>query len=63
MHKNNIERIIESNDNTKMHKLKDLLLCLIDDLKDTDYYKYLMYEYKIHTIAYGEHLGKELAEH
>lgn len=63
MHRKNIERIIESNDNTKMHKLKDLLLCLIDDLKGTDYHKYLMYEYKIHTIAYGEHLGKELAEH
>lgn len=63
MYRKNIERIIESNDNTKMHELKDILVCLIDDLKGMDYHKYLIYEYKIHIIAYGEHLGKELAEH
>ena len=63
MHRKNIERIIESNDNTKMHELKDILVCLIDDLKGMDYHKYLIYEYKIHIIAYGEHLGRELAEH
>ena len=63
MHRKNIERIIESNDNTKMHELKDILVCLIDDLKGMNYHKYLIYEYKIHIIAYGEHLGKELAEH
>ena len=63
MQKKNIDKIIESNDNAKMHELKDVLVCLIDSVKVYDYHQYLEYEYKIHCIVYGKHLGKDLAEH
>lgn len=63
MHKQIIAKIIESGDTSKMCELKELLFCLIDDIKARDYHQYLEYEYELHHIVYGDHLGKDLAEH
>lgn len=62
MHTENIQKIVDSGDSKKMHELRDVLVNLIDDLKTQDYYRYVQYEHWIHSILYGEHLGKDLAE-
>ena len=62
MYKKDIEKIEQSKDINKMKGLKDILIELMEHIKEEDYQKYLSYEKWIHSLVYGGHLGKDLAE-
>lgn len=56
-----INKIIEKGKPEDMDCLSDLLIRLIYDLKHTDYSRYVATEYKLHKLAYGEHLTEDMA--
>jgi hypothetical protein len=58
-----IEHIVEHGNQADMECLSEMLTTLVYDLKHSDYSKYKMYEYKLHAMAYGEHLTPEMAQH
>lgn len=62
MIKHDISHIMESGKHDDIEKLKDLFECLFDKIKEEDEYEYKHLAYKVHKIAYGGHLGRELAE-
>ncbi len=60
MHKREIDMIIANGNTEQMYRLKEVLLCLFDDIAK-DHTKEKLYKYKIHYILYGDHLGEEVA--
>ena len=62
MHTYYINKIIESDDNEKMEKLKDLLENTITYLKGTDYDEYEKIECKLYEIVEGKKLTEEKAK-
>ena len=62
MHIYYINKIIESDDNEKMEKLKDILVNTITYLKGTDYDKYREIECKLYEIVEGKKLTLEKAQ-
>ena len=62
MHIYYINKIIESDDNEKMEKLKDILVNTITYLKGTDYDKYREIECKLYEIVEGKKLTLEKAK-
>ena len=63
MHKVMINKIIAEGNTEQMHELKELFDELVCDVKMFNYELYIKAEYDIHKIAYGKHIGKEIAEH
>lgn len=62
MHKYYIEKIIESNNNEKMEKLREILVDTISYLKDIDYEKYRSIECKLYEIVEGKKLTEKKAK-
>lgn len=62
MHIKNIKHIIEHGTREDMEHLGELFIDMIETLKVEDPEEYCEFEYKLHKIAYGEHLGEELAK-
>ena len=56
-----IHAIVEHGRPEDMDCLSEILIDLIYDLKHTDKGYYHAIEYKLHTMAYGEHLTNEMA--
>lgn len=62
MIKKDIRHIIESGKREDMEKLTYIVDELLEELKEKDEHEYKHIAYKVHKIAYGGHLGRELAE-
>lgn len=62
MIKKDIRHIIESGKREDMEKLTHIVDELLEELKEKDEHEYKHIAYKVHKIAYGGHLGRELAE-
>lgn len=62
MHVKYIQDIINSQDDSKMKKLRDTLVETIDYLKDTDEDKYYEIEDELYEIVEGKRLNREKAE-
>lgn len=62
MHIKNIKHIIEHGTREDMEHLGELFIDMIETLKVEDPEEYCEFEYKLHKIAYGKHLGEELAK-
>ena len=58
-----IHEIVEHGRPEDMDCLAEMLTDLIYDLKHTDKGYYHALEYKLHTMAYGEHLTEDMAKH
>ena len=58
-----IKHIVVHGDHEDMECLADILTDLIYDLKQTEHSYYKSIEYKLHEMAYGEHLTPEMAKH
>lgn len=58
-----IDYIVEHGKHEDMVCLAEILTDLVYDLKHTDHGYYKAIEYKLHKMAYGEHLTDELAQH
>ena len=58
-----IHAIVEHGRPEDMDCLSEILTDLIYDLKHTDRGYYHAIEYKLHTMAYGEHLTEDMAKH
>jgi hypothetical protein len=56
-----IEHIVNHGKPEDMHCLSEILTDLIYDLKHTDHSYYHAIEYKLHKMAYGEHLTEDMA--
>lgn len=61
MHIKNIKHIIEHGTREDMEYLGDIFGDMIETLKIEKPEEYCELEYKLHKIAYGKHLGEELA--
>lgn len=57
-----IERIVEHGRPEDMECLSEMLTDLLYDLKHTDHAYYAAMKYKLHTMAYGEHLTEHMAQ-
>ena len=58
-----IEHIVENGEHEDMECLSEMLTTLIYDLKHTNHTQFEVYEYKLHKMAYGEHLTEDMAKH
>lgn len=58
-----IHEIIEHGHTEDMDCLAEMLTDLVYDLKHTDLTHFHTLEYKLHTMAYGEHLTEDMARH
>lgn len=58
-----IKQIVEHGKPEDMECLAEMLTDLVYDLKHTDPGYYNALEYKLHKMAYGEHLTEEMAHH
>jgi hypothetical protein len=56
-----IQHIVDKGHHEDMVCLSELLTALIYDLKHEAYAEYKHIEYKLHTMAYGEHLTEDMA--
>lgn len=56
-----VEHIVEQGEHEEMECLSEILIDLIYDLKHTDKTYYHELEYKLHKMAYGEHLTEDMA--
>ena len=59
--KHMIEEIVDNGKHEDMVCLSELLTELIYDLKHDQHAEYKELEYKLHVMAYGEHLTEEIA--
>lgn len=57
-----IERIIEKGKPDDMYSLSDILVDVMEIIKETDKNKYEKYSMKLYRMAYGNNLTRELAE-
>lgn len=62
MLKHDIRHIIERGLNEDMRELEELFNKAVEDLRENNKDKYCEIAYRIHKIAYGGHLGEELAK-
>lgn len=62
MHKELIEKIIESGSPRDMKCLEKMLVSMIDDLKISDKDEYKAVEYKLYNMVYGDHLSEDIAK-
>lgn len=62
MLKHDIRHIIEKGKAADMETLEDLFNEVVEDLRESDKELYCDILYKIHKIAYGGHLGEDLAK-
>ena len=58
-----LDVIIEKDNHEDMEHLGDLFVELLEDLKHEDERYFKEIKYKLHKMAYGEHLTKDIAEH
>lgn len=63
MLKHDIKHIIEKGKSEDMHALEDMFNEVVEDLRESDKDKYCEIVYNVHKIAYGGHLGEDLARH
>lgn len=61
MDKKILDTITHTQDKHKMDELGDMFINLVNDLKEADKTKYEMISYKLHKLAYGDHLSEEQA--
>lgn len=59
--KDYVKKIVKDENDEHMDCLNEMFDKLICDLKESDPEKYLHYKYKLHKLAYGEHLTEEMA--
>lgn len=57
MHTKNIQHIIEHGTTAQMEELRALVVQMVEDSPN-----YIEYEYCIHKIAHGNHLGEDVAK-
>lgn len=62
MLKSDIRHIIEHGKPEDMYKLEELFNDVVEDLRESDEDEYCEIVYKVHKIAYGGHLGEDLAK-
>ena len=63
MNKDLLNKITETQDKAKMDELGEIVIEAFNDLKHADRTKYNIIKYKLHKLAYGDHLSEEQAKH
>lgn len=58
-----IDQLVKTGSPDDMECLSDMLEDLVCDLKESDHEKYMQYKFKLHRLAYGEHLSEDMAKH
>ena len=58
-----IDQLVKTGSPDDMECLSDMLEDLVCDLKESDHEKYIQYKFKLHRLAYGEHLSEDMAKH
>lgn len=58
-----IDHIVKTGSSEDMECLAEMLEDLVCDLKESDHEKYVQYKFKLHILAYGEHLSEDMAKH